>query len=404
VNADDDARLLERLLEDPGFRARFRYDAAGAAREAGFGDLAQEIEIDEQAPLETLEIRESRSSVGGVMLAAAAEGLGLFALSEPAEHALAADTPPQRDVPEADSGATRPVVAEHVTEPAADEREPDHDDEQDEDQPDEDEPDEDEPDEDEPDEDEFEEDEVEEDQPEDDVEADQPEADGPEDDDGVTGDADSDDGEDSAREDSNSHDDDGDDSGQTGSGSAGPLRPSVDWRPEPAQYGMSGGGGAQSPFDAAVLKNDKITLDADGKQDFLKGRMDPRVGAMLLRLAETHELTLSSTTSDHPQSTAGGSPSNHWYGRAFDIATVDGEIVRPGSAAARKLATELSRLDPSIRPSEIGSPWAMDRPGYFTDADHQDHIHVGFDQIIDRRWRPPNEARVMPALRLDPRP
>jgi hypothetical protein len=75
--------------------------------------------------------------------------------------------------------------------------------------------------------------------------------------------------------------------------------------------------------------------------------------------------------------------------------------VRPGSAAARKLAAELRGLDAPIRPSEIGSPWAINAPGYFTDADHQDHIHVGFDEVIDRSWKPSNDARVMPALHLD---
>jgi hypothetical protein len=129
--------------------------------------------------------------------------------------------------------------------------------------------------------------------------------------------------------------------------------------------------------------------------------MDPRLGTILLRLAESHRITLSATTSDHPQSTAGGSPSNHWFGRAVDIATVDGEIVRPNSAAARKLAIELTRLDRSFRPDEVGSPWAIGAPGFFSDADHQDHIHVAFDDAIGRNWAPPNETRVIRSLRQD---
>jgi NlpC/P60 family len=100
VASDDSARLLERLLEDPAFRARFRQDPAGAARAAGFGALAEELKGGER-PFQTLEIRESRSSAAGVMLAAAVEGLGLFELSEHvlphlgAEDAMAADQPPQ---------------------------------------------------------------------------------------------------------------------------------------------------------------------------------------------------------------------------------------------------------------------------------------------------------------------
>ena len=40
----------------------------------------------------------------------------------------------------------------------------------------------------------------------------------------------------------------------------------------------------------------------------------------------------------------------------------------------------LQDLDPSIRPDEIGTPWAIDGRGYFTDAGHQDVLHIGFDE------------------------
>ena len=214
-------------------------------------------------------------------------------------------------------------------------------------------------------------------------------------------------------DDEHSDDDDSDDADGDGSGTdsdppaqPGPSAPvdlGQDWKPDPDQYGMAGGGGPRSPIDTAVLDDPNITLDANGHQDFAKGRMDPRVGTLLLRLAQRHEITLSSTTSDHPQGTAGGSPSNHWYGRAFDIATVDGEIVRPNSAASRALASELATVDPSFRPDEIGSPWRINSPAYFTDGDHQDHIHIGFDQAIEPRWRPPgeNQALVLPAITPD---
>ena len=43
--ADVAARLIERLLADPAFRARFRRDPAGACREAGLDDLAQEMSV-----------------------------------------------------------------------------------------------------------------------------------------------------------------------------------------------------------------------------------------------------------------------------------------------------------------------------------------------------------------------
>ena len=43
--------------------------------------------------------------------------------------------------------------------------------------------------------------------------------------------------------------------------------------------------------------------------------------------------------------TAGGSISNHAYGRGLDIASIDGEIVGPGSPLAREVASELIEFD-----------------------------------------------------------
>ena len=450
MSSPEGARLLERLLEDPGFRARFRSDPAAAAREAGLGELAADL-AGAEAPFETLELRESRSSVAGMMLATAAEGLGLFELSEHvlpqlgAEDALAADQPERSGAP-ADQGAapSPPADPDDLSEVSADEPqsgdgatdtpasdaetdgppsdegddgEPDGE-EPDEEEPDEEEPDEEEPDEEEPDEEEPDEEEPDEEEP-DEEEPDEvgPDADDLSDDENVGDGSDSggepDDSSDSGGDSGDSADpddgdgdgdgDDGDDDDDESGSRSGEPPPQLDgqWKPDPDQYGMAGGGGPQSPIDAAVLRNPRITVDANGKQDFAKGRMDPRLGTVLLRLAETHEVSLSATTSDHPQGTAGGSTSNHWYGRALDIATVDGEIVRPGSAAGRALATELAKLDPSIRPDEIGSPWAISAPGFFSDADHQDHIHVAFDHVISADWEPPTDARVMPALRSD---
>ena len=64
--------------------------------------------------------------------------------------------------------------------------------------------------------------------------------------------------------------------------------------------------------------------------------MDPRIMAVVAKLAQTREITLSSTTSDHPELTTGGSQSTHWFGRGVDIATVDGQIVNAGSDAAAR--------------------------------------------------------------------
>src|ERR671931_775510 len=71
------ARLIERVLSDAAFRARFRSDPEGSARELGV-DLG-EAGVAESA-VETLELRESKSSLAGALMAAAAEGVGLYEL------------------------------------------------------------------------------------------------------------------------------------------------------------------------------------------------------------------------------------------------------------------------------------------------------------------------------------
>jgi hypothetical protein len=71
------ADVLERLLLEPEFRSRFRRAPAATLERSGFADLARDLRGDGRA-LQTLEARESRSSVAGVLMAAAGEGIGLI--------------------------------------------------------------------------------------------------------------------------------------------------------------------------------------------------------------------------------------------------------------------------------------------------------------------------------------
>ncbi|MCW3021657.1 MAG: putative modified peptide, partial [Conexibacter sp.] len=84
------ARLLERLLADPDLRARFRRDPVGTTREAGIDSLAEELAEVPGDPMVTLHARESRSSLAGVMMAAAMEGVGVFQLADQVASAHAA--------------------------------------------------------------------------------------------------------------------------------------------------------------------------------------------------------------------------------------------------------------------------------------------------------------------------
>ncbi len=76
------AQLIERLLSDPAFRDRFRRDPVRTCREAGLEGLAAEMSLGGGKAMHTLDLRESRSSLAGVMMAAAMEGIGLYEFSK----------------------------------------------------------------------------------------------------------------------------------------------------------------------------------------------------------------------------------------------------------------------------------------------------------------------------------
>jgi cell wall-associated NlpC family hydrolase len=80
--AEAAARVLERLLADPGFREYFRRNPVAASREEGLESLAQEMATSSGKAMETLDDRESRSSLAGVFMAAALEGAGVWDFSK----------------------------------------------------------------------------------------------------------------------------------------------------------------------------------------------------------------------------------------------------------------------------------------------------------------------------------
>ena len=160
--------------------------------------------------------------------------------------------------------------------------------------------------------------------------------------------------------------------------------------PLAAAVEVAGGGGGGDAAAKALLANTNIGLDADAQKDVRDGAVDPRLVALLTKLSEKHKIDLSVIKTGHAQFSAGGGVSNHFEGRGIDIARVDGEIVRPNSAAARELATEIAALQGDIRPTEVGTPWAISESGFFTDGAHQDHLHVAFDD-------PPPEGFQAPA-------
>jgi hypothetical protein len=155
----------------------------------------------------------------------------------------------------------------------------------------------------------------------------------------------------------------------------------------PFELGLTVGGPslAVAPADELarrVLDDPRITLDERARGDLESGRVDPRLSAVLLEAAARVPIAVTVLQTGHSYLTVNGTPSNHSFGRGADIGLVGGAGVDAGNAAARDLALALGALPADMRPTEIGTPWEIDDAAYFTDGDHRDHLHIGFDDPL----------------------
>ena len=138
---------------------------------------------------------------------------------------------------------------------------------------------------------------------------------------------------------------------------------------------------------AALLANGNVTVYADGRSDLASGRVDARVAAVLLALARDHSLAVTSLVTGHPRCAVNGQPqgpgcavSNHYLGRAVDIAVLDAVAVSARHPGVVAVMGQLADLPSPFRPDEIGGPVDTGQPGVFTNAFHADHIHFGWDR------------------------
>jgi membrane-bound lytic murein transglycosylase B len=118
--------------------------------------------------------------------------------------------------------------------------------------------------------------------------------------------------------------------------------------------------------------------------DIQSGAIDPRIINLIGAISQQHTITISALRSDHSKYASSGNISNHYYGRAMDIAAIDGVSctnVSPDGPCGT-LARQLGALPPGQEPTELIYCWDPDgpaNPNGFAQADHCDHIHVGFD-------------------------
>jgi Transglycosylase SLT domain len=130
-----------------------------------------------------------------------------------------------------------------------------------------------------------------------------------------------------------------------------------------------------------VLHSPRLDIYAGGRDDIAAGRVDVRVLAVLLYLAESYDsVTVSSLIEGHSYLTSSGNPSLHAFGRAVDISAVDGMPItghqNPGGITEQVLRDVLVLPD-ELQPSELISLFDLGGPS-FALGDHYDHIHIGF--------------------------
>jgi hypothetical protein len=133
----------------------------------------------------------------------------------------------------------------------------------------------------------------------------------------------------------------------------------------------------------APIKWENLTiLNEAAKADLTSGAIDPRIVGLIGAITQSHQIVISSLRSDHSMYTAEGGISNHFYGRAMDIAAVDGVSCTETAPTApcAELATTLSQLPAPAMPTELIYCFDVDGPGpAFARSDHCDHVHAGYD-------------------------
>jgi hypothetical protein len=134
-----------------------------------------------------------------------------------------------------------------------------------------------------------------------------------------------------------------------------------------------------------VLGDERIELDASGRNDVKTGQIDRRVLATLAYLAELGlRPTVSSLKSDHGTYTSSGNVSHHSSGNAVDISAINGIPIvghQERGGVTDQAVRRLMRLQGTMRPAQIISLLDL---GQNTVAmgDHDDHIHVGFRPTV----------------------
>ena len=162
------------------------------------------------------------------------------------------------------------------------------------------------------------------------------------------------------------------------------------------QFGRRAGRVASPTPRRARSREQEHDLRRVGVADIKAGRIDPRIIAVLTSSARTTR-SVSCMCSDHRLTRAAPPPTT-----PTAAAWTSPRSTARSSAPAAPLARRTPRSSASFPvdpPDEIGSPFAISGPGYFTDAAHQNHIHFGFKTESRRLGTPRRTRRRRPRRR-----
>ena len=144
---------------------------------------------------------------------------------------------------------------------------------------------------------------------------------------------------------------------------------------------VRGLGSVRKELARRVLGSPRLEIYPAGRLDIGRGVTDVRVLLLLSYLSSRYEkVTVTSLTAGHGFLTASGNVSAHSYGRAVDIAALNGTPIlghqEPGGLTEQAL-WRILLLPAELEPKELISLFAMGGPS-FALADHADHVHAGY--------------------------
>ncbi len=154
-------------------------------------------------------------------------------------------------------------------------------------------------------------------------------------------------------------------------------------------FGGTYNGGTITPREPAtpdqiarVLADTRISIYAGGISDIRAGRVDARVlDALSMMAARFGQLSVTSLISGHGVYTSSGNISEHTYGCAVDIGTLNGIVITPASQGPGSITEQgvqfLAGLQGRLAPHQVISLFSYGGPTLGM-ADHDDHIHLGY--------------------------